>query len=105
MRISDWSSDVCSSDLRRFGEELAPSNVALERRLDEARLLRIAAVLCDNGKRHSGPDRNERPLGQMIFALLLGIDHGLDPRRTRSEERRLGNECVSRFRSRWWPYH
>src|SRR3546814_13277428 len=28
-----------------------------------------------------------------------------DRRRSRSEERRVGKECVSTVRSRWWPYH
>src|SRR3546814_6997527 len=64
MRISDWSSDVCSSDL--------PVD---QRRVDLAQL----AVLL--------PQR-----------LNLGG-------RGRSEERRVGKECVSTCRSRWSPYH
>src|SRR3546814_5064653 len=68
MRISDWSSYVCSSDL------------AAVRRLADAR-----------GARSPGADRRRRP------ALL--------PRRPRSEERRVGKECVSTCRSRWAPYH
>src|SRR3546814_3366678 len=66
MRISDWSSDVCSSDLHR-------------RRAD---LVRTA--------------RRERGRGQEVRAA--------EPRR-RSEERRVGKECVSTCRSRWSPYH
>src|SRR3546814_10994035 len=31
--------------------------------------------------------------------------HGLDDLRQRSEERRVGKECVSTCRSRWWHYH
>src|SRR3546814_14916542 len=60
MRISDWSSDVCSSDLQRY----------------HLRHLR----------------RHHRHL----------ITHRLHPR---SEERRVGKECVSTCRSRWSPYH
>src|SRR3546814_9983219 len=74
MRISDWSSDVCSSDLDRG---IAVRPVADQRddpRLVERRLHRIAL------------DR----------AGLV---------RLRSEERRVGKECVSTCRSRWSPYH
>src|SRR3546814_2397209 len=63
MRISDWSSDVCSSDLRP--------------RIPQMRSRRFAA----------GP-AGSRPV-----------------RRPRSEERRVGKECVSTCRSRWSPYH
>src|SRR6056297_4152194 len=55
---SDWSSDVCSSDLRRR----------------------------PRGRRVRPPERSART-----------------PRR--SEERRVGKECVSTCRSRWSPYH
>src|SRR3546814_4107783 len=66
MRISDWSSDVCSSDLCRPPDELAvePWSAWLLRRADPV----------------------DRP-------------------RLRSEERRVGKECVSTCRSRWSPYH
>src|SRR3546814_4788705 len=63
MRISDWSSDVCSSDL---------NNRALTRATRHAPPLRRPDCL-----------RNAR----------------------RSEERRVGKECVSTCRSRWSPYH
>src|SRR3546814_3186107 len=71
MRISDWSSDVCSSDLS--------PNV---RRLIHMRT------------QHLGPEE-----------LLVGAKLELDPSLTRSEERRVGKECVSTCRSRWSPYH
>src|SRR3546814_1354945 len=64
MRISDWSSDVCSSDLSLDLFEQEP-------RLDQARA--IGALLAE--------------------------------RLERSEERRVGKECVSTCRSRWSPYH
>src|SRR3546814_3718994 len=73
MRISDWSSDVCSSDL--------PVGVG------EAPVLR---GLGRGGRRESGGQR--RKLGPEGSAL-------------RSEERRVGKECVSTCRSRWSPYH
>src|SRR3546814_3800601 len=79
MRISDWSSDVCSSDLaggvlNAYGKFAIPAftpvilNVCL-----------IASAFVDSGS---------------VYALAW-----------RSEERRVGKECVSTCRSRWSPYH
>src|SRR3546814_2524050 len=65
MRISDWSSDVCSSDLN--------TTVVLFIMLPHARHRRLH-------------------LGRRTV-------------RGRSEERRVGKECVSTCRSRWSPYH
>src|SRR3546814_14727620 len=70
MRISDWSSDVCSSDL---------SNVSLSLRTPP---LAAPAARCP-----------------VPFFLLSDFVEG------RSEERRVGKECVSTCRSRWSPYH
>src|SRR3546814_3145249 len=75
MRISDWSSDVCSSDLFAQGA-FHPRVVvagALFDLLDER-----AGALRQGGCDDSAPDR--------------------------SEERRVGKECVSTCRSRWSPY-
>src|SRR3546814_6883336 len=78
MRISDWSSDVCSSDLRPGGE-VAPQRA--HHRSGEG--VRPAAdALRPEDARH--PARREPD---------------------RSEERRVGKECVSTCRSRWSPYH
>src|SRR3546814_13665909 len=79
MRISDWSSDVCSSDLnlrhRQKGRRTAPRT------------------------RQPGSQRaRPRSLGQAPDGLGPGNDR-------RSEERRVGKECVSTCRSRWSPYH
>src|SRR3546814_12230987 len=77
MRISDWSSDVCSSDLSsgntggtylRSQREIQPSMMGLKN------------------------------------AKLCSFDSRNDSAR-RSEERRVGKECVSTCRSRWSPYH
>src|SRR3546814_9102035 len=68
MRISDWSSDVCSSDL-------PPCRSRRDRPSAEGW-------------------RDPRP-------GPVGAGHG----RGRSEERRVGPECVSTCRSRWSPYH
>src|SRR3546814_10756678 len=78
MRISDWSSDVCSSDLFRFS---AMGDVAMS-----------AAVLRELCQRH--PDIQiimvSRPLFEPLFENIKNIHfHPL-----RSEERRVGKECV-----------
>src|SRR3546814_6061103 len=75
MRISDWSSDVCSSDL-----SLSPSETDLRAGFPPS------------------PGRLER------FGLHLGKTMTDGPS-WRSEERRVGKECVSTGRSRWSPYH
>src|SRR3546814_4891906 len=88
MRISDWSSDVCSSDLR--GRYLA----CVGRRL-----------LREPGSRTGGHEpAREIPHGcRWLRALSHRQARGLP--NTRSEERRVGKECVSTCRSRWSPYH
>src|SRR3546814_4188122 len=74
MRISDWSSDVCSSDL-------------------------------------CAPAGRGRPTSNMICCAAISRQ-GIPAaawrawtRAIRSEERRVGKECVSTCRSRWSPYH
>src|SRR3546814_10759227 len=82
MRISDWSSDVCSSDLEEVGVE-GP----LE---DEE----------DDDDRHDahklGPERAHDDDAHVSVVRIV---------RNRSAERRVGKECVSTCRSRWSPYH
>src|SRR3546814_15412492 len=73
MRISDWSSDVCSSDLERDRGRRGRSS-----------LLRRAL---------RSPPRAPRTRGRTAAPA------------SRSEERRVGKECVSTCRSRWSPYH
>src|SRR3546814_16675609 len=75
MRISDWSSDVCSSDLHHDFDAVDGS-VAFD-------------VIAEGADVHPGA---EDPLF-----------HQMGP--NRSEERRVGKECVSTCRSRWSPYH
>src|SRR3546814_3392194 len=68
MRISDWSSDVCSSDLIAKLQEFS------------------RPVYEEIAKK-----RNQKILYIVPWP--------------RSEERRVGKECVSTCRSRWSPYH
>src|SRR3546814_13137399 len=97
MRISDWSSDVCSSDLivqDRLGEADA-ALVALGQRIDRL-VEHVADVdLVD----HPGEPRAAVGAGQ-------AADAGDEiEEAARSEERRVGKECVSTCRSRWSPFH
>src|SRR3546814_8368409 len=83
MRISDWSSDVCSSDLAYLNpEELIDLDLKagdmIEITSDAGTI--VAAVEPDPTLRRA----------------VVSI---------RSEERRVGKECVSTCRSRWSPYH
>src|SRR3546814_21083795 len=101
MRISDWSSDVCSSDLDRLRNEdvllLADAEHPLQRR---AQLLaRPDDVLLE-----AAPGLPVAPLELVEHALVEEGHQGLD-RHPRSEERRVGKECVSTCRSRWSQSH
>src|SRR3546814_18045332 len=49
--------------------------------------------------------RSGIPMSVEAEALRSAGDHGVPVARVRSEERRVGQECVSTCRSRWWPYH
>src|SRR3546814_15956102 len=97
MRISDWSSDVCSSDLklRRLGlaEEIASGRWRLADDLEP--VLRRMGERGDIIKTmHREMAREGRARAASDYAIY-----------DRSEERRVGKECVSTCRSRWSPYH
>src|SRR3546814_14335123 len=101
MRISDWSSDVCSSDLQE-GEGAHPRKAEPAERIgaeaaDDERQGRRAA--CDD-EAVEEVDREVR-LGEQVPVVLQRPAL----RQERSEERRVGKECVSTCRSRWSPYH
>src|SRR3546814_8438247 len=84
MRISDWSSDVCSSDLLRILQREVGDDVP---RADRVQVEIGFPALHTIGK----------DLRHIDAAGPVGVG--------RSEERRVGKECVSTCRSRWSPYH
>src|SRR3546814_18245885 len=115
MRISDWSSDVCSSDLLRSGAA-APA----------AGWLGLGCRARD--RRYSAGGRGPvrpgwfdmmlatlpqwlRPAPDSVVAINIRVGkspwveavHLVWSVWVRSEERRVGKECVSTCRSRWWP--
>src|SRR3546814_12209305 len=100
MRISDWSSDVCSSDLLKKDVEAADAVLFVTPEYNRA----MPGVL------KNAIDIASRPWGTNSFAGkpagVLGISVGaIGTALARSEERRVGKECVSTCRSRWSPYH
>src|SRR3546814_16388828 len=101
MRISDWSSYVCSSDLPLkdcvslmfiggFFTQVLPTSIGG----DAVRILLAGRRGLPYGKAFSGVVL-ERASGLLALVIMVA----------RSEERRVGKECVSRVRSRWSPGH
>src|SRR3546814_17807286 len=110
MRISDWSSDVCSSDLPDHEDagEVRMACVAPEGALQ--RLVAVAAVghAAAGGVHEGGDTVDVRVVGEdagLVEGLgdVAGHGRGAVHRGARTEERRVGKECVSTCRSRWWP--
>src|SRR3546814_12630468 len=104
MRISDWSSDVCSSDLhgdiipprlppqgidQKVGTERRPANTHVQ---DVSYRTKSFGLHCIDQSAHAVVQR-------------LGVGNTFVVAFPRSEERRVGKECVSTCRSRWSPYH
>src|SRR3546814_19518537 len=113
MRISDWSSDVCSSDLSQVeapGNTIA-FNISLSEAATEDVIVSFSTV---NGTATAGSDFVGVSGGQAtIEAGQLGTDVSiqlLDDQSTqsveafRSAERRVGKQCGSPFTTRWSPY-
>src|SRR3546814_18267815 len=121
MLISDWSSDVCSSDL--FAATLREIATRIPDDLNW--------VLQVEGHTDTVPINNEQfrsnwelSAARAISVVKFLVEQGIpaerlsatgygeyqpitpgDLERNRSEERRVGKECVSTCRSRWSPYH
>src|SRR3546814_20393420 len=89
MRISDWSSDVCSSDL------------LVERNAVEEDLHVLDGI--DGHARLAGIADDARVVG-VVAAVGREVEGDREPLLPRSEERRVGKECVRTCRSRWSPY-
>src|SRR3546814_11639610 len=125
MRISDWSSDVCSSDLALSGGAMAVAFVYYVAVLVfflwlQGRLSVAGPVMAQKLTRNpvTGITGSWKLTGasqwaivgfyilftilMVVYAFIAGLIFGGI---TRSEERRVGKECVRTCRSRWAPYH
>src|SRR3546814_10934681 len=98
MRISDWSSDVCSSDLITRRVRLP----GIEIDLNGSIALDMLALLEHRRLVHDAPLPVDpvRPLPRLAVR-----DRPDAVAQSRSEERRVGKECVSPCSSRWSPYN
>src|SRR3546814_20977221 len=103
MRISDWSSDVCSSDLLRggyavAGSACAPAGESVNGITVRAGVGRLEKSLLVQGDRYwtRGVAGWQASAPRAFARMPLGLG---------TEERRVGRECVGTCRSRWWPDH
>src|SRR3546814_17957809 len=123
MRISDWSSDVCSSALLRFG----CVTEAVGRQADGLCVYRLHQIRCDHDHQlalislelarfEEAAQNGNIPQARHLVDVVGGAvaqqarDHEALPRTQltsgfRSEERRVGKECVSTCNSVWSPYY
>src|SRR3546814_19554819 len=102
MRISDWSSDVCSSDLGMGAEDFAYF-VQPELGVPGAYFAVGGTPQADiDAAKNGGPPvpSHHSPFFKIVPepSVRLGTEE-------RSEGHSLGNEVVNTCRSRWWPHH
>src|SRR3546814_15989726 len=117
MRISDWSSDVCSSDLGSTQTAVEEVIAGLER--GELRVaspgrgvqwqvhqwLKKAVLLYFRVNDMQMMDGQPAPYYDKVPLRFADGDESIFREVGRSEERRVGKACVSPCRSRWSPYH
>src|SRR3546814_18201464 len=108
MRISDWSSDVCSSDLFDRTKVLNPLSQGgmgafqVNLRYDHLDLNDETII----GGKQQGYQASLVWIPEDHVRFLLNYGRlSSDDAAIRSEERRVGKECVSTCRSRWSQYH
>src|SRR3546814_12882209 len=105
MRISDWSSDVCSSDLKccivndykaliRGGMMVANANAESSDTAEPREVSDMMVQILDD-------NASIEQLQVVLMRLLISAHARCNTFLLRSEERRVGKECVSPGRSRW----
>src|SRR3546814_19913180 len=115
MRISDCSSDVCSSDLKKLLVACCPCPTPYQARAGHPIVQHLecsnqfgfeqrsaAALKCQGGQRS---DKIEIACERTIIGFMTINGHHDCFRDARSEERRVGKECVSTCSARWSPDH
>src|SRR3546814_14780095 len=101
MRISDWSSDVCSSELQ---SQLLPAVLGSDSEiLDWGRASRLFKSPQRMAAAHNHPTCQAE--GCMVPSTWSEAHHRNPWSQGRTEERRAGTECVRTCRSRWSPHH
>src|SRR3546814_14527568 len=101
MRISDWSSDVCSSDLGHKGERRG-----LKFQLPIAQAEKVFDLAQTTARTYQDVLAFLLGDGLEVYDMVEMLDYIAEGQgRLRSEERRVGNEGVSTCRSRWAPVH
>src|SRR3546814_14587568 len=115
MRISDWSSDVCSADLiaeagpatigdarELYGTvELDPSARSEIRGQFPGRIVSVTKQVGDTVRRGELLARIESSESLQVYPVYSTVSGVV----ASSEERRVGQACVSTCRSRWSPDH
>src|SRR3546814_10433253 len=102
MLISDWSSDVCSSDL----ELELPPGVVFYRQRSDYRHRAVAGdppVVQEVFRIAEQSNLNQKEQTMYRTSLQDQLDYQESIRT--AKKRRVGKECVSTCRSRWSPYH
>src|SRR3546814_17996370 len=98
MRISDWSSDVCSSDLDFMCYDMVTAATNSTLVSDDANsgfsLRRKSAMIKSLKDGKPSPTSPETKFFSEVKTPFV-----------RSEESRVGKEVVSTCRYRWWPYN
>src|SRR3546814_20631643 len=113
MRISDWSSDVCSSDLanrgdrrvERLGQRVIPAEAVQPCRAAGSGVGLPGAGRFALGGKGGYLVGTEQMIVDADFVEIAATHEAVAALHLRSEERRVGKECVSTCRSRGSPFH
>src|SRR3546814_18594157 len=97
MRISDWSSDVCSSDLTKECAKREREVAKTYQNMFQGMGFKQPNFIIINHQHHS--------TGKPVIHPIIRPKPSKASVHERSEERRVGKECVSTCRSRWSPYN
>src|SRR3546814_13116680 len=106
MRISDWSSDVCSSDLAAFLEWYRKQNNvtgALKVAVFSSEASPAYVDIAKGLRKYADENQATIDLVEIVYTEVQPTDLPPQVNSVRSEERRVGKECVSTSRSRWSP--
>src|SRR3546814_13293634 len=111
MRISDWSSDVCSSDLPAAYRRRCGHSIDEHMNREKPKTFHVKSFGCQmnvyDGERMAEMLSAEGMMAaeESMDADIVVINTCHIREKARSEERRVGIECVSTCRYRWSPYY